>query len=79
MKVVTIQDAKIESCIEDAQGEGVVITKDGEPVAVVLGAGGMDLEQLELCRSAGFWALIKERRARPTISRKELEKRLSQK
>jgi hypothetical protein len=79
MKVVNIHEAKLESCVRDAQDEGVIITQDGEPVALVLGTRGLDVEQLELCRSTDFWAMIRERRTRPTISRKALEKRLSQK
>ena len=78
MKVLKIQDVNIDACVQAAQGEGIVLTKDGSPVAVVLGVEGMDLEQLELSQSSKFWKLIKERRKRPTISRKELEKRLAE-
>ena len=77
MKVLRMKEVDIDACVQAAQGESIVLTKNGSPVAVVLGVEGMDLEQVELSQSSKFWKLIKERRKRPTISRKELEKRLS--
>ncbi len=78
MKVISIQDVQIDACVQESQDEGVVITKNGEPVAVLVGVEGMDLDQVALCQSPKFWALIKERRSQKTISRAELEQRLSQ-
>jgi prevent-host-death family protein len=77
VKVIAIQNAKLEDCIEDAQNERVIITRNGKPVAMVVGVEGMDREQLALSQSAKFWALIRERRKQPTITRAELEKRLA--
>jgi antitoxin (DNA-binding transcriptional repressor) of toxin-antitoxin stability system len=77
VKVIGIQGLNLEDCLKDAQQEAVVLTRRGRPVALVVGVDGMDLEQLQLALSAKFWALIKERRQQPTISRVELEQRLA--
>jgi len=77
VKVINVNDLKIDACVRVAQGQEVVVTKNGQPVLLMLGVKGMDLEQLELCRSAKFWALMRERRTRPAISRKELEDQLA--
>jgi len=49
-----------------------VITRDGKPVAIMIGVEGMDEEQIELGSSEKFWSLIEKRRAEKTISRSEL-------
>ncbi len=72
MRVVGIQEAKLEKCIKDAQRERVVITRNGKPVAVVVGVEGLDLEQVELGHSDAFWTLIRERRRQKRLSRAEL-------
>ena len=79
MKVIALQDAKLDDCVQDAQHERVVLTRNGQPVAVVVGIEGMDEEQLALCRSDEFWQLIRERRQQPTLTRAELEQRLASK
>jgi len=48
-------------------------TRKGKPVVPI----GMDEEQLQLGSSDKFWRLITERRAEKTISRAELEQRIS--
>ena len=77
MKVVGIQEANLEECVRQAQGERVVLTQDGKPVVLLVGVDGLDLEQIELGQSDEFWKLIRERRGQKTISRSELEKRLA--
>ena len=79
MKVVKIQDAKMDQCIKDARRDHVIITRNGRPVAMVVPLKGMDLEQVELGLSAKFWKLIRSRRAQKTMSRAELERRLEEK
>ena len=78
MKVVGLQEANLEECVRQAQGEGVVITRNGKPVAVLVGVQGMDLEQIELGQSDEFWKLIQERRRQKTIGSAELAKRLTE-
>lgn len=78
MKVINLQDAKLDDCIQKAQRQRVVITRKGKPVAIIMGVKGLDLEQLELCQSDKFWQMITERRKQKTITRAELEKRLAE-
>ena len=78
MKVGGLQEANLEECVRQAQGERVVITRNGKPVAVLVGVQGMDLEQIELGQSGEFWKLIQERRRQKTISSAELAKRLTE-
>jgi hypothetical protein len=46
------------------------------PAAVLVGVEGKDWEDIVLQTSPTFWKLIEERRKQPTISLKELRKRL---
>jgi prevent-host-death family protein len=78
VKVIGVQQANLEECIRQAQRERVVVTRNGKPVAVVVGVQGLDLEQIELGYSDEFWSLIRQRRGQRTISREQLEKRLKE-
>lgn len=78
MKVVSLGEANLEECVRDAQHERVVLTRQGKPVAVLIGAQGLDLEQIELGHADEFWTLIRQRRAQKSMSREELEKRLAE-
>jgi PHD/YefM family antitoxin component YafN of YafNO toxin-antitoxin module len=77
MKMIELEKATLDACVTDAQQERVVITRDGQPVAVVLGVLGMDEEQLQLSGSEKFWRKISERRNQKTLSRDELEAQLA--
>jgi prevent-host-death family protein len=77
MKVLPIKETSLEECVRQAQRQEVVLTRNGKPVAVLVGVEGLDLEQVELGHSDEFWALIKERRAQPVISRAELDQRVA--
>jgi prevent-host-death family protein len=78
VKIVGIQEANLEECVQQAQRERVVLTQKGKPVAVLVGVKGLDWEQLELGYSDEFWSLIRARRGQRTIGREELEKRLAE-
>jgi len=73
VKTVELDKTHLESCVADAQDDQVLLTRDGKPVALLI---GLDEEQEQLGRSERFWSLIGERRRQPTISRSELEQRL---
>jgi antitoxin (DNA-binding transcriptional repressor) of toxin-antitoxin stability system len=73
MKTVELKQTSLDSCIDDAQREQVVILCQGKPVALMI---GIDEEQLELGSNGKFWELISARRKEPTISRAELEQTL---
>jgi prevent-host-death family protein len=77
MKVLALNEAKLSECVRAAQKDRVVITRNGRPVALIVGVEGMDLEQLELGDSKRFWELIKQSRRQPSLSRAQLEKRLA--
>src|SRR5260370_22538410 len=77
MKIIGIQDAKLETCIKDAQRQRVVITRKGKPVAMIVSVNGMDLEQLELSSSDKFWRLVRKWRKQKTYTPEQLEKRLA--
>ncbi len=79
MKVVDIMDADWQECVKEAQRDGVVITRKGKPLVVLVGVQGMDIEQVELGYSDRFWQLIKEARGQRTITREELDQRLANK
>lgn len=73
---IDVVQAKLDTAISKAQRERVVITRDGKPVALLIGVEGLDEEQLQLGSSDKFWRLIEERRAQKTIGRAELEKKI---
>jgi hypothetical protein len=77
MKTMRLADATLERCVNDAQHDRVLLTREGHPVALVVGVDGLDEEQVRLSSSPEFWKLIEESRRRKTISREELEHRLS--
>jgi antitoxin (DNA-binding transcriptional repressor) of toxin-antitoxin stability system len=76
MKVVGLEQTTLDSCVNEAQRERVVITRRGKPVALIVGVEGMDEEQLQLGSSDKFWTLIEERRKQRTVSRAELEQKI---
>ena len=78
MKTVTVRDLqkKIKEYIDEAQGDRVVITRRGKPVAVLVGVEGDDWETVILETDPKFWKLIQERRKQPTISLSQLKARL---
>ena len=77
MKIVNLEHAVLDSCVEDAQRERVVITSDGKPIALIVGIDGLDEEQLQLSGSDQFWKFIAERRAQKTMNRTELERQIN--
>jgi hypothetical protein len=77
MKTVDIQETSLDACVVAAQSDRVVITRGGNPVALVVGLEGLDEEQAELGASDEFWKLISARRKEPTLDRSTLEKKLN--
>jgi antitoxin (DNA-binding transcriptional repressor) of toxin-antitoxin stability system len=76
MKTVDIGQTSLDACILAAQSEQVVITREGNPVALVVGVHGLDEEQIRLGSSDEFWQLISSRRKESTITRAVLEKKM---
>lgn len=76
MKTVDIQQTSLDACVNDAQSERVIVTRGGDPIALVVGVQGLDEEQIALGASDRFWRLISERRKEKTLSRASLEDKL---
>ncbi len=62
--------------METAQNDQVVITRDGQPVAVVVGVDGADWETVAVETSRSFGKENAQRRKQKTISLAEIRKRL---
>ncbi|OLD69998.1 MAG: hypothetical protein DMG20_07375 [Acidobacteria bacterium] len=58
MKVIGLKETNLDACVSEAQHEKIVITRNGEPVALVVGVAGLDAEQLELGSNPEFWKLM---------------------
>jgi antitoxin (DNA-binding transcriptional repressor) of toxin-antitoxin stability system len=76
MKTVDIEHTSLDACILDAQSEQVVITREGNPVALIVGVRGPDEEQIQLGSSDAFWQLISSRRKEDAVSRAALEEKI---
>ena len=76
MKSLDIQTTNLDACVSDAQSERIIITRDGNPVALVVGVQGLDEEQVQLGSSDEFWELITQRRKEKTLSRAALQERI---
>ena len=67
---------RIRSVVETAQNDRGVITRNGQPIAVLLGVEGADWETVAVETSRSFWKEIAHRRTQETISLAEIRKRL---
>ena len=76
MKTLEIDQATLDGCVNSARTERVILTRDGRPVALVVGIEGMDEEQIQLGASDKFWKLMRVRRKEKPISRAALERRI---
>ena len=79
MKTISVRDLQksIKEAVDSAQDDRVVVTRRGQPAAVLLGVEGKDWETVVFETSSEFWKLIQERRAEPTLSAEELEGELT--
>lgn len=78
MKTISVRNLqqKIKECVEAAQKDRVVVTRHGEPAALLIGLEGHDWEQVVLVTSESFWKMIEERRKQKTIPWAEVRRRL---
>jgi hypothetical protein len=75
VKTLGIEQATLDVCVREAQHDRVLVTRDGLPVALVVGIEGLDEEQVQLGSGDEFWKLIVERRKQKTLTRSELEQK----
>jgi PHD/YefM family antitoxin component YafN of YafNO toxin-antitoxin module len=76
VKTVEMDESTLDACVNSAAKERVVVLRDGQPVAIVVGVAGLDEDQIELGADDAFWRMIRERRKEGTMPRAELENRL---
>jgi hypothetical protein len=76
MKTMQMENVMLDTCVAEAQADRVIVTRNGTPVALIVGVEHLDQEQVELAGSDGFWRPIAERRNQGTLSRAEIERRL---
>lgn len=64
MKLIGLKEAKVHlsEFVDAAQRDRVLITRRGQPAALVIGVEGQDLEQIILGSNLEFWKMIDERR-----------------
>jgi prevent-host-death family protein len=78
MKRIDLQRTDLDACVKDAQHEQIILTRDGKPVAVVVGVEDIDEEELQLGSSDKFWKLISQRRTEKTMRRAQLEQKVKE-
>jgi antitoxin (DNA-binding transcriptional repressor) of toxin-antitoxin stability system len=76
VKTIGIEQATLDACLAEAQRERIVITRDGHPIALIVGLEGMDEEQVQRGGDAAFWELIAARRRQGTLGRDALEQEI---
>ena len=76
MKTFPVEHTTLDACVHDAQKERVILTREGRPVALIVGLADLDEEQLELGKSKKFWKLVSQWRKEKTVTQAELERRL---
>ncbi len=64
MKFVGVREAQaqLSGLVEKSQKERIVLTRHGQPIALLTGVQGKDLESVLLAQDPSFRALIEERR-----------------
>ncbi len=78
MTRIDLKRADLDTCVADSQNDRVILTRNGKPVALIIGVEGMNEDQLQLGSSDKFWKLISDRRKQKTISRIQLEQKIKQ-
>lgn len=78
MKTVTVRDLqkRVRECVDVSQDDRVVITRRGQPAAILIGVEGRDWEDIVLQGSPAFWRMLDERRAQRTVPLAEARRRL---
>ena len=79
MRTISVQELQkhIKEAVDSAQHDRVVVTRHGEPAAVLLGVEGKDWETVVIETGPAFWDLIEVRRKEPTLSADEIELRIA--
>jgi hypothetical protein len=69
-----MKELAVEDVVKDSDGleadlrdGGVILTRRGAPLAIMLSLDIYDQEDFEYMTSPSFWRMIEERRQQPTI------------
>jgi len=78
VKTVKVRELQrgLRTHLASAQEDGVVVTRHGRPVAVILGVEHLDWEDIVLATDPEFWRTIERRRQQPTVPLDEAERLL---
>ena len=79
MKTMTLDDMtleKLDSCLETAQEDRVLLTRNGNPVAILVGVQGEEAPEVEVVNDPELWAILAERRKKPCLTSAELKKKM---
>jgi len=78
LKTVNVRDLQknVRKCVVASQKDRVVITRYGQPTAVLVGVEGRDWEDVLYQTSASFWKMIERRRKEKTISLRKMRERI---
>lgn len=78
MKEVSLESTPtaMAAWLNQAQGDRILVTRDGQPYALIVGLEHKDEEDSQLEASAEFWKMIEERRRAPTVPLADAEQRL---
>jgi predicted RNase H-like HicB family nuclease len=81
MKKLKLEElpAEAHELADAAQREHLLLTRNGDPCAVVMGVINKDGEDFEYMTSPEFWQMIEERRREPTIPFEQLKMELAAK
>jgi len=81
MKTVSVRELQkhIRESVDASQHDHVVITRHGQPTAVLLGVEGKDWETLFWETNSSLWKTLARRRGEETVSLAEMRRRVSEK
>jgi hypothetical protein len=66
----------VDGYLTTAQKERVLVMRNGQPVALVIGMENKDAEDFHYMTSPEFWRVIEEARVMPTVPLEQLKKEL---
>jgi prevent-host-death family protein len=78
MKETTLETLakNLEGVMEEAQKERILVTREGKPLALVVGLENYDEEDWGYMTSRAFWEMIRERRKSPTARLEDVKDEL---
>lgn len=76
MKTLKIDGLTLDKCVRDAQDEQIMLTRNGKPVAMIIGLENLDQEQIELGTNDKFWQMMERSRRGPRVSQEVAERLL---